>query len=200
VYDYLEGRLSERRATRVVLDVSGVGYDLAVPLGAEFAARDGVTRVWTHLVVREDAHLLFGFPDRKVREVFRLLLQVRGVGPTMALGVLSTLTGEELLLAISAQDTRPLVRVKGIGKKTAEQILLDLREKAPRLLGAPPGEAGTGVLVPTPPAGARALEDAVRALVSIGYSDKDARRSVDKAATKVSPEDLERLVRAALQE
>lgn len=197
MYDFLEGRLSERRPTRVVLDVGGVGYDIAVPLGADFAAhsQDGKLRIWTHLIVREDAHLLYGFAQREQREVFRLLLSVRGVGPAVALAVLSRLSREELLAAITAQDPTALLAVKGIGQKTADQILLDLRDKAARLLAAPADE-----LVPRPRPETGALEDAVRALVSIGYSDKEARRNVERAARKVDPADIERLVRTALQE
>ncbi len=201
VYDYLEGRLVERRATRLVLEVGGVGYDLAVPLGTEppvIEPRDGGggrVRLWTHLVVREDAHLLFGFAGREQRELFRLLLQVRGVGPSVALAVLSSLSGEELLRAIIAQEAAPLLGIRGIGQKTAEQILLDLRDKAPRMLAT---DAET--VVSPKRRSAVSLEDAVRALVSIGYSDKEARRSVDRAAKKVDPGDLERLVRTALQE
>jgi Holliday junction DNA helicase RuvA len=196
VYDYIEGKLAERRATHVVIDAGGVGYDVAAPLGVDFPVKDGRVRAWTHLVVREDAHLLFGFPDRQLREVFRLLLEVRGVGPGVALAVLSTLPGDELLRAITAQDTKPFLRVKGVGKKTAEQILLDLREKAPRML------AGTAraTLVPQAPPLSPAVEDAVRALVSIGYSDKEARKSVESAAARHAGADLELLVRSALQE
>jgi Holliday junction DNA helicase RuvA len=196
VYDYIEGRLSARRPTHVVIDAGGVGYDLAVPFGVEFTERDGRIRAWTHLVVREDAHLLFGFPERALREVFRLLLEVRGVGPGVALAVLSCLPGDELLRAIANQDAGPLLRVKGVGKKTAEQILLDLREKAPRMLA----ETARDTLVPRAPAAERSHEDAVRALVSIGYSDKEARKSVERAAAKVSGDDLELLVRTALLE
>jgi Holliday junction DNA helicase RuvA len=199
VYDYIEGRLSERRPAHLVLEAGGVGYDLAVPLGADFPVQDGRVRAWTHLVVREDAHLLFGFPERERRELFRLLLEVRGVGPAVALAVLSTLPGDELLRAIAAQDAAPFLRVRGIGKKTAEQILLDLRDKAPRML-AEPVEPGRGTLVPRAAGSARRLEDAVRALVSIGYSDKEARKSVERAAARVPGEDLELLVRTALQE
>jgi len=195
VYDYIEGRLSERRPARLVVDAGGVGYDLAVPLGVDFPEREGLVRAWTHLVVREDAHLLFGFPERALREVFRLLLEVRGVGPAVALAVLSTLPGEELLRAVASQDAAPFLRVKGVGKKTAEQILLDLREKAPRMLA----ESTRDTLVPRAPAARRSLEDAVRALVSIGYSDKEARKSVERAAAEVQGDDLELLVRTALQ-
>jgi Holliday junction DNA helicase RuvA len=196
VFDYLEGKLAERRVAHVVVDAGGVGYEVAVPLGVDFPARDGRVKVWTHLVVREDAHLLYGFPDQRLREVFRLLLQVRGVGPAVALAVLSTLPGDELLHAIAAQEAALFLRVKGVGKKTAEQILLDLREKAPRLLA----EASADALVPRPRTPAGRQEDAVRALVSIGYSDKEARRSVERAGSKVDPNDLELLVRTALRE
>ena len=198
MYDYIEGRLSERRPAHVVIDAGGVGYDLAVPLGVEFTEREGKIRAWTHLVVREDAHLLFGFPERALREVFRLLLEVRGVGPSVALAVLSSLPGDELLRAIASQEAAPFLRVKGVGKKTAEQILLDLREKAPRML-AESARDTRDTLVPRPPAERRSLEDAVRALVSIGYSDKEARKSVERAASKVKGDDLELLVRTALQ-
>ena len=196
MYDYIEGRLSERRPAHLVIEAGGVGYDLAVPLGSDFPEREGRVRAWTHFVVREDAHLLFGFPDRAVRETFRLLLEVRGVGPAVALAVLSNLPGEELLRAIAAQDAAPLLRVKGVGKKTAEQILLDLRDKAPRMLA----EGARGTLVPRPGGERRSLEDAVRALVSIGYSDREARRSVERAAGQVQGDDLELLVRPALRE
>jgi len=196
MYDYIEGRLGERRPARLVIEAGGVGYDLAVPLTVDFPVREGRVRAWTHLVVREDAHLLFGFPDRPLRELFRLLLEVRGVGPGAALAVLSNLPPEELLGAIAGQDAKPFLRVKGIGKKTAEQILLDLREKVQRF--RIDGQHGT--LVPAAPPARRGIEDAVRALVSIGYSEKEAKKSVERAAEKVSADDLESLVRAALQE
>ena len=192
MYDFLEGRLAETTPTRVVLDVGGVGYDVAVPLGTHPATSEGRTRLWTHLVVREDAQLLYGFADPETRAIFRLLLQVRGVGPALALGVLSSLREDELLAAILEEDVAALTRIKGVGKKTAEQILLDLRDKAPRHLQADPA-----VLTPKAPA-ASSLEDAVVALLSIGYSEKEARKSVERAAEKVDPKDLELLVRTAI--
>lgn len=206
MYEYLVGRVAHRAATRIVLEVSGVGYDLAVPLGADFRAvpaPDGQgsaehVRVWTHFVVREDAHTLFGFPDPEMRELFRLLLRVRGVGPGLAQAILSTMPEEDLLRTIASGDSKPLTRIKGVGKKTADQILLDLRDRAPA-----PGTGSESVLVPVSPgdaARARALEDAVQALQSIGYTDKQAKVSVDKAAKKTGTDDLEALVRAALRE
>ena len=198
MYEYLVGRIAHRAATRLVLDVGGIGYDVAVPLGADFRCeeKDERVRVWTHFVVRDDAHTLFGFPDRRMRELFRLLLRVRGVGPGLAQAILSSLPEEELLSAIARGNLAPLTRIKGVGKKTAEQILLDLRDKAP-----PPPDKD--VLVPKAAGEVRAekaLSDAVQALLSIGYNDKQARSSVERAAEKVGTVDLEALVRAALRE
>jgi Holliday junction DNA helicase RuvA len=196
VYDYIEGRPSERGPAHLVLEAGGIGYHLVVPLGADFPVRENRVRAWTHLVVREDEHKLFGFPERERREQFRLLLEVRGVGPAAALAVLSSLPGDEFLRAVAAQDAAPFLRVRGIGKKTAEQILLDLRDKAPRYLA----EGARDTLVPRAGPSSRRTDDAVRALVSIGYSEKEARKSVERAAAKVPGEDLEQLVRTALQE
>ena len=193
MYDFLEGRVELHAATRLVLEVGGVGYELSVPLGSSFAGAR--VRVWTHLVVREDAHTLYGFRDAATRELFRALLTVNGVGPRTALGVLSGLSRTELVAAIARGDRAALTSIKGIGKKTADQILLDLSGKAAKLLAAE-GGAGPAPALPAPADGAS--EDAVAALVSIGYADKDARKQVERAATRVGAADLETLVRAAL--
>jgi Holliday junction DNA helicase RuvA len=195
VYEYLEGTIAARGAARVVLDVSGVGYDISVPLGSAFPT-SGRARVWTHLVVREDAHTLCGFADRETRDLFRLLLSVRGVGPTMALGILSGLPREPLLDAVANGDAATLTRIRGVGKKTADQILLDMREKAALLraeLGKPAGAASSA-----PAKEGGTIDDAVQALVSIGYSPKEAKKSVERAAERVDKKNLELLVRTAL--
>ena len=197
MYEYLEGRVVERGAARLILEVAGIGYDVAVPLGSAFSDAGKSARIWTHFVVREDAHQLYGFPDRATRDVFRLLLRVRGVGPAMALGILSGLPRADLLRAVAEGDTKSLQRVKGVGKKTAEQIVLDLRDQATALVGAG-ARAADDVLVPRAADAARNVEDAFVALVSIGFTEKDARRSVEAAAQRVDPTDLELLVRAAL--
>lgn len=196
MYEYVEGRLATRGATRVVVDVGGIGFEISVPLGSDFqpvAAGTEHVRVWTHLIVREDAHRLFGFATPRTREVFRLLLQVRGVGPGLAQAILSSLPGESLLEAVAREDTSAFTRIKGVGKKTAEQILLDLRDRAPKLA------AERGVVVPHQGATSQVQADAVRALVSIGFSEKEALKGVERAAKQVDTEDLELLVRTALQ-
>jgi Holliday junction DNA helicase RuvA len=197
LYDYLEGRVSARKPAGLVLDVGGVGYDLAVPPGSAFA-ESAPLRVWTHLIVREDAHLLYGFPNAAMRDLFRTLLSVRGVGPAVALGIVSGLPREELVATILAEDIAPLVRLRGVGKKTAEQILLDLRDKATLLAAELPADERRGLSRPAASEEERRVEDAVGALVSIGYPEKEARRQVRKAALEVDATDLELLVRTAL--
>ena len=195
MYEYLEGRVAGRTAAGLVLEVAGVAYALSVPLGSTFGPEGEQARVWTHLYVREDLMQLFGFPTRDDRELFRTLLVVRGVGPAMALAILSGLPRAELLRCIREEDAKALQRIKGVGRKTAEQIVLDLRDRADALL-AP---EAAGELVPRPPASATNVEDAVAALVSIGFSEREATRSVERAAREVDPEDLELLVKTALQ-
>ena len=191
MYDYLEGTIAVHGAARLVLDVHGVGYELAVPLGAGFEAR-GALRVFVHQVVREDEHRLYGFPDAGTRDLFRLLLTVRGVGPSAALGLLSGLPAALLATAIREGDVRKLMSVKGIGKKTAEQLLLDLREKIKGFSQQTPG----GALERT--VGDQRVEDAVTALLGIGFGEKEARKAVENAALEVGSGDVELLVRNAL--
>ena len=194
MYEFLEGTLDTRMPARLVLNVGGVGYDLAVPIGSNFGD-DAKLRVWTHLVVREDSHSLYGFPDREMRELFRLFLSVRGIGPGIALGILSGLSREELIRAILDDDVKRLCQLKGVGKKTAEQILLDLKDRIASF-----GILGSTAPGAVPEAPADGLtEDAIGALISIGYKEKDARKSVARAAKDVGTDDLELLVRTALR-
>lgn len=205
MYDFFQGVLAERVPGRLVIDAGGVGYVLAVPLAARFEPdADQRLKVWAHLVVREDAQLLYGFPDRGSRELFRGLLKVKQVGPSAALALLSGLSAGELVTAIRDGDTARLCSVKGIGKKTAEQILLDLRDRVGDLPLAASAPGDSAVLQPTPPPSDRrpvALLDAEQALMSIGYSEKEARKAVDRAAGDQDPAglDSERLIRDALR-
>ena len=202
MYEFLEGEVAGRVPARLVVDVAGVGYEVLVPLSAVFPDK-GRVRVWTHLVVREDAHLMYGFAERSTRDLFRVLLGVRGVGPVAALAILSGLSPEDLVTAVAREDLKALTRVKGIGKKTGEQILLDLRDKAPRLASELGGARGApGSKTPVASANDAHAEDAVSALVSIGYSDKEARKAVDGAVERAlatnGARDVATLVRAAI--
>ncbi len=199
MYEFLEGQVASRRAASLALAVNGIGFDLRVPLGVPMPAVGSPAKMFVHLAVREDAHTLYGFPDESLRDLFRLLLKVRGVGPSMALAVLSGLSREEFLQAVLREDAKTLQGIKGVGKKTAEQILLDLKDKAQSLAGA----ASDPDLIPRAPQtggpAAGNVEDAIGALMSIGYTEKEAKTRVQKAADAVDPTDLEALVRAAIQ-
>lgn len=196
VYEFLDGELVRQAPTSLVVDVGGVGYALTVPLGTQFESSTRV-RVWTHLVIREDAHTLYGFSDCEQRDFFRLLLSVRGVGPSVALMLLSSQTARDLVVAIQTEDREALTRIKGVGKKTAEQILLDLRERVSRLAGEHPfTDAGESRAAPGRDG---QLAEAVSALVSIGYKEKEAIKLVEKAARADEDLDVEHLIRAVLR-
>jgi Holliday junction DNA helicase RuvA len=188
VYDFLRGTIVESRPTRLVLDVQGVGYDLVVPAGSGFPA-EGTLVVPVHLVVREDAHVLYGFKDRETREVFRLLLRVKQVGPSTAVAILSGLSREEFVAAVRSGDAARLTKAKGVGRKTADQILLDLAGRFEP--AAPAAQAGHDL--------ASLVDDAVAALVSIGYSEKEARKAAERAAKDPGATDLDGLLRTALR-
>jgi holliday junction DNA helicase RuvA len=170
------GSLVSKELDRVeVMTAGGVGYELAIPLGVYESlpsAGEQIT-LHTHLVVKEDGWQLFGFSTTFERRVFQRVLNAKGVGPALALGLLSTLTGERLIRAVREKDVATLQSVPRVGRKKAEQIILDLADKLDDLQVAPsPGGSR--------PEGAGA-EDAVRALVSLGYSMSDAERAVRHA-------------------
>ena len=173
----LTGTLVEKNPPQILLDVQGVAYEVDVPMSTFYNLPGTGERVslFTHLVVREDAHLLFGFGSEPERRAFRLLLKISGVGARTALSVLSGLSVAELAQAVTMQDTGRLIRIPGIGRKTAERLLLELKDK----LGADLSSA-VGVHRPPP-----VSSDVLHALLALGYSDKEA-----VAAVKRLPEGL----------
>ncbi len=162
----LSGTLLEKNPPQLLLDVQGVAYEVDVPMSTFYHLPQNGERItlFTHLVVREDAHLLYGFGTESERRAFRQLLKVNGIGARIALSVLSGLSVGELAQAITLQDTGRLTRVPGIGKKTAERLLLELKDK----LGAELTQA-VGVNRAAPNA-----SDIMNALLSLGYSDREA--------------------------
>jgi len=164
------GILLEKNPPQLLLDVQGVAYEVDVPMSTFYNLPGTGERValFTHLVVREDAHLLFGFGSESERRAFRQLLRISGVGARTALSVLSGLSVAELAQAITLQETARLTRVPGIGKKTAERLLLELKDK----LGADVTQA-VGVNR-TPPA----TSDIMHALLALGYSEKEASSAI----------------------
>jgi Holliday junction DNA helicase RuvA len=171
----LSGTLLEKNPPQLLLDVQGIAYEVDVPMSTFYNLPQNGERItlFTHLVVREDAHLLYGFGSENERRAFRQLLKVNGIGAKIALSLLSGLSVAELAQAITLQETGRLTRVPGIGKKTAERLLLELKDK----LGADITQA-VGVNRPAP-----AMSDITHALLSLGYSEREA-----AAAVKQLPE------------
>ena len=174
----LRGMLLEARPPWLLVEAGGVGYEVEAPMTAFYQQHAPGSEIvlHTHMVVREDAQLLYGFVDRFERELFRALIKVNGVGPKTALAILSGIEAERLVRCIQEQDTRSLVRVPGIGKKTAERLLIEMSDRLDRLDGAP--APGPGVVVA--PSASQPLADAVAALEALGYRGKDAEQAVAK--------------------
>ncbi|WP_018879847.1 Holliday junction branch migration protein RuvA [Thioalkalivibrio sp. ALE9] len=193
----LEGRLISREVNGVVIDAGGVGYEVDVPLSTLAALPEpGETVVLaTHLVVREDAHQLFGFLNKRDRDLFRRLIRVNGIGAKLALAMLSTYAGDELACLISGGDVTGLAKVPGIGKRTAERVVLELGERLAEMgFAAAPAGAAAGS-EPTP---AAAMEgEALAALESLGYPRASAEKMV--AAVRDQADSVETLVRLALR-
>ncbi|MEY1662413.1 Holliday junction branch migration protein RuvA [Isoalcanivorax beigongshangi] len=194
----LRGTLLEVRAPWLLLEAGGVGYEVEAPMTAFYDA-PAVGSEWvlyTHLVVREDAQLLYGFVDRFERELFRELIKVSGVGPKTALGMLSGIEAERLVQCIDSQDTAALMRVPGIGKKTAERLVIEMGDRLGRLEGTPRALPGRVAPVLAPADAARS--DAAAALEALGYRAKDADAALRKATADLSDDDIAALDSAEL--
>jgi len=165
----IAGVLLEKNPPQILVESSGVGYEIEVPMSTFYNLPASGERValLTHLVVREDAHLLYGFGTESERRAFRQLLKVNGVGARTALAVLSGMSVAELVEAIASQESGRLVKIPGIGKKTAERLLLELKGKL--------GDAVSGVAVNRDKP---AASDVINALLGLGYSDKEAQLAV----------------------
>ena len=192
---HLQGTLAEKDISRVVVDCGGVGYEAAIPLSTfdRLPSEGADVKLFIHHEVREDAQLLFGFATRAERDVFELITSVSGVGPKLALAVLSGLTVGDLQLAISQGDAKRLAAVKGIGKKTAERIVVDLGGKIN------PIEALANATAETSKEQSRVLLDAMLALNALGFSEDAARAKVQKVLAE-NPDlaDVESVVKKAL--
>lgn len=175
---------------QLLVDVNGVGYEVEIPVST-FTRIEGMEEVTlhTHLVVREDAHLLFGFGTERERELFRLLIKVNRVGPRVALTILSGMEADALAQCIRSSDAKSLSKVPGVGKKTAEQIILDLQGKMPELVadeGSSPGVASGGNMA-----------DAESALIELGFKPQQAAMALGKVDDTEA--DVATLIRQALK-
>ena len=186
---HLTGKLAEKHPPQITIDVNGVGYELEVSMQTFYqlpSIGDSI-HIHTQLIIREDAHLLFGFADKTERATFRQLVKVSGIGAKTALGILSALNADELALAIAQEDIKRLSAAPGIGKKTAERMILELRGKLA------PAESAAGLFAP---AAADASEDIISTLLALGYNEREARAAVKGIATDV---DVSEGVRLALK-
>jgi Holliday junction DNA helicase RuvA len=190
----LRGRLLDKQPPTLLIDVQGVGYEVDAPMTTfyDLPAVGHEVTLHTHLVVREDAHTLYGFVRLADRTLFRHLLRVNGVGARLALGILSGMDAGQFTACVQAGDAHALVRLPGIGKKTAERLIIELRDRL---------AAGTGGIAAAPGADAlpasSPVEEAVSALVGLGYKPQEASRMVRAVnAKELSSEDI---IRQALQ-
>ena len=169
----ITGILLEKNPPAIIVDVHGLGYEVDVPMSTFYnlPATGEKVSLHTHMVVREDAHLLFGFGTQEERAAFRQLLKISGIGARTALAVLSGMSVGELAQAVTLQEAGRLTKVPGIGKKTAERLLLELRDKLPKVAGqgVKVGAGGTASEAP-----ADNLSDILNALIALGYNEREA--------------------------
>lgn len=197
--EFLKGKIADLDTNRIVIDVNGVGYVLSISESTA-ALMPGIgeeVKIYTHMAVREDAVSLYGFPGYDDLQIFRLLLSVSGVGPKGALGILSILTPDDLRFAILSGDSKSIARAPGIGKKTAERVIIDLKDKISH------EETVSAALdrgVKTVSVNESARDEAVEALVALGYSSADAFRAVKEAQAAVGADaETDTLLKASLK-
>lgn len=187
----LVGRLASKATDHVIVDVAGVGYLVQIPLSTFYELPDAESpaSLWIHTYVREDALALYGFLTERERSLFLMLIGVAGIGPRVALTVLSGIPPAELVEALQKSDVRRLMAVPGVGKKTAERMVLELAEKASKF-GGEPGAAR---------AAAVSQDDVLSALVNLGYRKGDAERAVDAIGRAGAPADFGDYLKLALK-
>ena len=186
----LKGNVVDILDNVVLLDVNGIGYEIEVTSTAltNLQVSDTETIIFTHFVVREDAHSLYGFANQEERDLFRNLIKVNGIGPKLGLTILSSIGPERFIAYVSERDVTAITSIPGVGKKTAERLVLDLKDKLVN---------GFQTVVPMSPAGNESFQEAKLALVSLGYKPTEA----SKVLEQIYNEDqaVEELIRAALQ-
>jgi Holliday junction DNA helicase RuvA len=175
---FLKGRLSAKTPPALLVDVNGVGYELEAPMSTFYGlpAVGEMVALFTHLVVREDAHILFGFGSEAERRLFRGLLKVSGVGPKIALGILSGASVEDFLRIVEAEDVALLTRIPGIGRKTAERVIIEMRDNVQKL-----SVPSVGGEVLAPGLSPSAQSEAFSALIALGYKPPEVTRLLRSA-------------------
>lgn len=196
---FLSGKLVDKKLPLVLIDVHGVGYEVDVPVSTFFKLPDLGTDIvlYTHLIVREDAHVLFGFLTESERIFFRSLIRVTGVGARMALGVLSGISADDFYSSVANNEIQRLVKLPGIGKKTAERLILEMRDRLPS--GGTPEHSSVAVAGGSAAASsiANPVHEAISALEALGFRPQEADSRVRALAAE--GKSSEELIRAALQ-
>ena len=192
----LIGEVLALEAPTVLLNVNGVGYEIDTPLTTFCQLKKGQNiTLWTHLAVREDAQLLYGFLDAQEKTIFRTLLKVNGVGPKMALGILSTLSVELLIHTVEHEDINTLIKVPGVGKKTAERLMIELRDRFKAMSNEVSSSNSTVTQIQF--TGNSAVAEAEAALQSLGYKPAEAQKLIN--AVKADFTEASDIIRAALK-
>jgi Holliday junction DNA helicase RuvA len=190
----LKGIIVDKNAPQIIIDINGLGYEVETPLSTFCRLRLGENEtLWIHLVVREDAQLLYGFSEKEERALFRLLLKVSGVGPKLALALLSGMEPLAFLRCIESEDISTLTKIPGVGKKTAERLLIELRDRIKEL--TPQSATASERLTLTSPLSP--VAEAEQALMALGYKPLEAQKAV--ALVKAQHDDTAGLIRAALK-
>ena len=196
----LTGVIVEKQPPFVLLEVNGVGYDLQCSMQTLYELpQDGSpVTVYTQLIIREDAHLLFGFSKKTERELFRELIKVNGVGPKLALSILSSMAVSTFIACVQQQNTSTLVKIPGVGKKTAERLIIEMRDRLktlnPHLQSHFSQQMPDDILLPQ-----QAIQDAIAALITLGYKPQAASKVMDLIPNKENLSS-EILIRTALQQ
>mgnify|MGYP001165063307 FL=1 len=190
---HIQGKLIEKTPTHVIIDVNGVGYEIKISLQTYSSIKDELCKLYTHLSIKEDSHTLFGFFEENERFLFRQLISVSGVGPSTAQVILSTYNSNEIIQHITMADVKAIESVKGIGAKTAQRIIIDLRDKISK--GMPTADLLFDKIDNT------IKDEALSALLALGFSKKGAEVKIDKVL-KSNPDivSVEKLVKTALSQ
>jgi len=195
--DYIRGKLTDKELTHVSIETAGVGYSVSIPLSTyEKLPEPGKdTLIYIHYYVREDDVKLYGFASKDDREIFRHLITVNSVGPKVAMGIMSGISIENLVMYVNAGDTAGLKKVPGVGLKTAERIIIELKGK----LGMYSSTAASASKLKAPVARGR-KEEAYAAMLSLGYNDKQVAKAIDRVAQEISQDaQIEEWIRIALK-
>lgn len=198
---WLKGTILEKQAPELVLDVNGVGYEIHAPMTTFYALPEqGVVELYIHFVVREDAQLLFGFATKDERSLFRSLIKVNGVGPKLALAILSSIEPQNFVLCVQNDDVQALTKIPGIGKKTAERLLVEMRDRLKDwyMEGDASLPAGSAEQMVVPNSANQMIQEAESALIALGYKPAEAAKMI-AAAQSDDIDTAEALIRAALK-